>query len=149
MIYNRAKNDVDNALRIRIEKVQRFIKLSADDIEILERGFVTINTINRVEQKQAELYNAFVNAGYYCKKIINKSWQAGDIFKDDDFERLISNDDILKVAFFPLSETPMQVLAKYDFQNLNNLEKILFDLGENYEYMLANWKRCGMYRCGG
>jgi hypothetical protein len=149
MIFNRTQADVEKAILIRNDKVKKFAELSSDDIEALEHGFITINTINRVEEKQAELYGFFIGSGYYCPKISNRIWQAGDIFKDEDFERLISNDDILKVAFFPLSETPTQVLARYNFQNLNNLEKILFDLGENYEYMLANWKRCGMYRCGG
>lgn len=148
MIFNRTQADVEKAISIRNDKVKRFAKLSNDDIEALERGFITINTINRVEEKQAELYGFFIGSGYYCPKISNRIWQDGEIFKIEDLERLIANNEILRKAFFDLMETPFQPKINYHLETANAIEKILYNLSENYQYMVSNFKRCGAYRCG-
>jgi hypothetical protein len=148
MIFNRTQADVEKAILIRNDKVKKFSELSSDDIEALERGFITINTINRVEEKQAELYGFFVGSGYSCPEILNRSWRDGEFFKIEDLKRLIANNEILRKAFFDLTETPLQPKPNYHFETTNAIEKILYDLSENYQYMVSNFKRCGVYRCG-
>ena len=52
MIFDRTQNDVDTAIRLRREKVQTFQELTESEIVILEKGTLTINTLNRIESKQ-------------------------------------------------------------------------------------------------
>ena len=73
MIFNRTENDVDKAIKIRAEKVQKFQELTDSDIESLEKGMLTINTLNRIEEKHLELKNLFNNLGYWDTNIITKT----------------------------------------------------------------------------
>ena len=141
MIYDRTQEDVNNALRIREQKVQQGKELTSEDIETLERGTITINTINRIEQAQSDLFEYFISAGYFPKKIINKVWDENEIFNSTDFERLIANGEVLRKAFYDYENTPDEALPKYAFEQLNAIERLLYDLRENYEYMVSNWKR--------
>lgn len=149
MVVDRTIEDVVSAKKIIEEKLKNFLEISAEDLEVLERGTITINTINRIEQAQSDLFEYFISAGYFPQKIINKVWNENEIFNSTDFERLIANGEVLRKAFYDYENTPDEALPKYAFEQLNAIERLLYDLRENYEYMVSNWKRCGIYRCGG
>ena len=55
MITDRTVQDINSAKKIREEKIQKFIALTQDDIKTLEKGFITINTLNRISNKQKEI----------------------------------------------------------------------------------------------
>ena len=61
MIFDRTASDVDAAIKIRDEKVKSYQELTEEDVDILERGFITLNTINRIEEKQSELKSLLNN----------------------------------------------------------------------------------------
>ena len=63
MIYDRTEESVKKAIEIRENKVKSGQELSAEDIAILERGFITIDTISRIEGKQDELKSVFSEMG--------------------------------------------------------------------------------------
>ena len=149
MIYDRTQEDVNNAAQIIRGKLQQGQELTNEDIDILERGTITLDTINRIEQTQNELWQNFISSSYFGEKPKNKIWSENEIFKLSDFERLISNGELLRNAFFFYSYTPQKALPKYTFEQLNAMERLLHDLQENYKYMVSHWKKCGIYRCGG
>ena len=68
MIFDRTAADVEEAIRIRKEKVQKMQDLTEEEINILERGTLTINTLNRIEEKQEELKNLFEQDFYFVDK---------------------------------------------------------------------------------
>ena len=70
MIYNRTATDVSLAKRLRAEKVQKFIELTDDEVQTLERGTITINTLNRIEDKQAEIKAMLDDMGYLNPPVI-------------------------------------------------------------------------------
>ena len=94
MITDRTLQDVENAILIRNKKVKTFQSLTEEDINVLEKGLVTIVTLNRVEQKQAELKNLLNSIGYWNTPIINKEWSYEQIFDDKELERLFNNNEI-------------------------------------------------------
>lgn len=149
MIFNRTAEDVVEAKRIRAEKVQSFSELTEDEKQVLERGFVTLNTIIRIEEKQIELKNIFFKMGYYNAEIVNKVWEDTDIFNETDFLRIIKNSTILRKAFFEFSSTPDEPKPKYTYETLNSLERILFDLDEMITAIKGFYKECGSAECGG
>ena len=65
MIFNRTEADVTEAKRIILEKVQKFLTLSNTEIETLEKGCLTINTLNRIENEQRRLNEVLNDMGYW------------------------------------------------------------------------------------
>lgn len=148
MIFNRTLSDVTAAIEIRDSKVKKFAELTQDDINKLERGLVTHNTLNRIEEKQTELRTLLRQAGYYMGELVTKQWTVSDIFRKDDFERIIKNTDALRKAFFTYTDTPNTPNAKYHYENFNDLEKILDDLERMIDGMKNLYRICGTFNCG-
>lgn len=149
MIYDRTEYDVSQAKKIRDEKVKTFQELTEEEIRILERGFVTIRTICRIEEKQIELRRAFNEAGYYNTEISSKSWADGEIFYYGDLVRLIKNNNILRDAFYILTEEIGKPKARYHYEDVNKIEKILHELEVAVTDMTRRYRRCGTFNCGG
>lgn len=148
MIFDRTQNDVDTAILIRSEKVKKFQELTKSDINILERGMITYNTLNRIEQKQELLKGLFNEMGYWNTSITNKSWGENDIFNVNEFQRIIDNTNVLRNAFFVYKETPNTPPVSYHYNDINALEKILFDLDVMISNVKANYRFCGEFECG-
>lgn len=122
MITDRTQNDVESAKKIIEEKVKKFSSLTDAEITILERGTLTIDTLNRIEEKQvglAEELGVFVEF---------KFWTNEDVFFAEDFRRILNNLQVLLNQIPTPSSTPEIPDAKYHFQNINDIEKILQDV---------------------
>ena len=148
MIYDRTQNDIETARELIETKVKAFAALTADEILSLERGTLTINTLNRIEEKQSEL-NDLINAeGYYNTNIINRLWTHTDVFDEVNFSRIVNNCEILKKAFFEYTDTPATPNAVYHFENINSIEKILVDLEKMIDDVKLRYRQCGTFQCG-
>ena len=148
MIFNRTKDDVENALKIRDEKIKTFQELTNDDINTLERGFFTLNTIQRIQEKQTDLKGLFAEIGYYNTPIIIKEFDSTMFFSEADFQQLIDNVNVLKNAFFAFSSTPKTPPVSYHYEDINALEKILYDLDVMINYVKSLYIECGNVECG-
>lgn len=148
MTFDRGQDDVVNAARIRKEKVQQFQELTQDDINTLERGMLTINVLNRIENKQNELKTLLNEIGYWNTPISNKTWNYTQIFDIREFTRLINNANILRTAFFTYKTTPNTPPITYHYTTLNNLEQILYDINNMIKDVKNLYKECGAYECG-
>lgn len=148
MIYDRTKADIDSALSIRADYVQQGTELTAEQVEQLERGTITINTLNRIENKQKSLKSLFNAIGYWNTPTTNREWQYTDIFDEANFQRIINNLDILRNAFFVFKSTPKTPPVSYNYEDINSLEKILYDLDVMINDVKSRYRRCGTFRCG-
>ncbi len=148
MIFDRTQNDVSTAISLRNEKVQKFQELTESEIAILEKGTMTINTLNRIENKQAELRALFNEMGYWNTPIINKVWDSTQIFNADEFQRIIDNTNILRDAFFVYKSTPKTPPVSYHFEDINSLEKILYDLDVMINDVKSLYRECGTFESG-
>ena len=148
MITNRTQYDVDTAILIRNTKVKKFEALTENDINYLERGTITINSLNRIESKQEELKNLFNDIGYWNTSITNKVWGENDIFNVDEFRRILDNTNILRNAFFVYKNTPNTPPISYHWQDINALEKILYDLDVMISNVKVDYRYCGKFECG-
>ena len=148
MIFDRTQNDVDTAIILRREKVQTFQELSENEVATLEKGTLTINTINRIETKQDELKNLFNDMGYWNTTTINKMWGENDIFNVDEFQRILDNTNVLRQAFFVYKATPNTPPISYHYNDINALEKILYDLDVMINDIKSYYKECGTFNCG-
>lgn len=148
MIYDRTISDVETAISIRADKVQKGEALTEADIEALERGFVTINTLNRIENAQSSLKSLLNGLGYYNIPIVNKTWKNEQVFQKSEFERIIANLSVLRDAFFVYSDTPITPAAEYHYTNFNDIEKILYDLGAMINDVKSHIRECDTFECG-
>lgn len=150
MIYNRTQADIDIAIAIRA-RLQSGETLTEADKNALERGTLTINTLNRIEQKQTELKELFNSIGYWdTDNIVNRQWHYDDFFKRADFDRILANLEILQNAYYIYANTPNVPNANYrQFETINAVENILADLEKMIEDMSDNYRYCGDAECGG
>ena len=149
LIYDRTEADVENAKRIRAEKIQQGFDPDEMDVEILERGSLTINTLNRIEEKQEELKNLFETDFYFVDKITNKHWDYTDYFKQSDFDRILYNLEMLVKAYLIYSSTPDIPERNFrKYQTINDAEKILFDLDLMINDIKSHYRECGEIECG-
>ena len=149
MITNRTQYDVDAAILLRNTKVKKFEALTESEIETLERGTLTINTLNRIEAKQEELKNLFNDMGYWNKPITNKVWDFSCIFKGEEFDRILRNIEILRKAFFVYKDTPDIPDNNYrKYQTINDVEKIIDDLDVMINDVKSHYRECGTFECG-
>ena len=148
MIFDRTQNDVDTAILLRDTKVKKFETLTESEIATLEKGTLTINTLNRIETKQEELKNLFNDMGYWNTPITNKTWGENDIFNADEFPRIIDNTNVLRQAFFVYKATPNTPPISYYWDDINSLEKILYDLDVMINDVKSNYRECGTFECG-
>lgn len=148
MIFDRTQNDVDTAILLRREKVQNFKTLTNEEISVLEKGTITYNTLNRIENKQEELKNLFNEIGYWDTSIINKVWGENDIFNVDEFQRILDNTNVLREAFFVYKDTPNTPPISYHYDDINALEKILYDLDVMINDIKSHCRECGNFECG-
>jgi hypothetical protein len=128
--------------------VQAFQELTESEIAILEKGTMTYNTLNRIEDKQEELKNLFNDMGYWNTLIISKVWGENDIFNADELQRIIDNTNVLRNAFFVYKNTPNTPPVSYHYKDINALEKILYDLDVMINDIKSNYKECGFFECG-
>lgn len=149
MIYDRTIEDVTQALEIRKNYVQKGLPLEQSQIDILERGTLTINTINRIENKIQELQNKFNEIYYFCGDVSIKNWQYSQIFYyETEFARILHNIELLMQAFYVKDDTPQIPEIDVYFQNINDMEKILYDLETVYNDMQLLFRECGTFECG-
>ena len=157
MIFDRTQNDVDTAIVLINEKV-RFDpiamqpinpeELTESEIATLEKGTMTYNTINRIETKQEELKNLFNDMGYWNTPITNKVWGENDIFNVDEFQRIIDNTNVLRETFFVYKDTPNTPNISYHYNDINALEKILYDLDVMINDVKSHYRECGTFESG-
>ena len=148
MIFDRTQNDVDTAILLRDTKVKKFETLTESEIATLEKGTLTINTLNRIENKQDELKNLFNEIGYLNTPTTNKTWGENDIFNADEFQRIVDNTNILRQAFFVYKATPNTPPISYYWDDINALEKILYDLDVMINDVKSNYRECGTFESG-
>lgn len=147
MIFDRTQADISAAISLRSEKVQKFKELTESEIATLEKGTMTINTLNRIENKQTELKALFNEMGYWNTPITNKVWTVTQIFNADEFQRIIDNTNILRDAFFVYKGTPNTPPISYHFEDINSLEKILYDLDVMINDVKSLYRECGTFEC--
>ena len=147
MIFDRTQNDVDTAIRLRNEKIKAFEDLTSEEINTLERGTITINTLNRIENKQREIKDLFFKLSINVD-IENKNWEETQIFNQSEFQRILDNLNVLVKSFCIYSSTPNIPKISYRFEDINAIEKILFDLEELYNKALKSFVYCGITYCG-
>lgn len=146
MIYDRTMQDVEKAQELFDTKVKSFIALTDDELITMERGRVTVNTLNRIETAQNNIGQMLVELGYLKEEPVTKTWSDG-VFFEDDLIRIVNNTKMLRNSFFVISENK-EPLPLFDYINFNIVEKILYEIDILTTAVKSTYKRAGAYIAG-
>nr|DAG28536.1 MAG TPA: hypothetical protein [Caudoviricetes sp.] len=147
MIFDRTQTDVNTAKTLIETKVKKFITLTDAETATLERGTLTINTLNRIENKLAELQTLLNSMGYFTEEFTSTTWTYSDYFHQADFDKMLNSLNKLKNAFFvSVTDVPNDNYRQY--QTINAVEKILYDIERLIGVMKNNYRKCGTFECG-
>lgn len=138
MIYDRKYTDITRAKQIYSSKIQKFETLTAEETEIINRAFFNLTALNRITDKMEEIWSTIVLLGgtqTECDDV--RTWSESEIFKHNNFESIIDNispmlNEMVKIGIDAGNlKTDYNKLARnqYSYSNLNNLEKLLYDIG--------------------
>jgi hypothetical protein len=148
MIFDRTQEDIEKAYELR-SKLQNGDSLTESEIALLERGTLTINTLNRIEEKIIQLKPLLDEMDYRSKSISSRIWDYEDYFKQSDFERILQNIFNLRTASILYEDTPPVPENNYrKYSVINDVERILYDLEEIINEILSNYRECGNTECG-
>lgn len=148
MIFDRTQRDVYEALNIRAAKVQNSLPLTETEQNTLERGMLTISTLNRIEKKQAQLSENLTRRGYRNSAVKTRTWSYTDIFVEADLNRIVDNCRILREASVTYSDTPLVPVPNFNYLTWNDIERILHDIETIVDEIVRNYRECGAYICG-
>ena len=157
MIFDRTQNDVDNARIIINEKIKfdpitmqptNLDELTPAELETLNKGTFNYTDLNRIESIQNELKSIFNNMGYWNTNLTIKVWIDSYIFNVNDFQRIIDNTNVLREAFFVYKDTPNTPPISYYWDDINSLEKILYDLDVMINDVKSHYIECGTFESG-
>ena len=142
MIFDRTAQDVVQAEQLFNEKVKAFLPLTDAEENIMERGRVTVGTLNRIEQKQAEIALQLKDWGYIKEILVNKEWNA-EVFFQEDLERLVENTKALRNSFFVITTSLKNPDVRFFYEDFNRMEQILSEIWQLIEAAKATFKYSG------
>lgn len=148
MIYDRTAEQVEQAKKIRDEKVKNFQQLTEREIDCLERGFFTAKTLDRIQTKTQYLQTEIYNIGYFVPPLKIQKFQAGDVFCQSHFIQITDNVTELQNSFLVHPDSPTSFSADYTrFETLNDVEKAIYYLLSTLDEIKENYRICGDCEC--
>lgn len=148
MVFDRTRQDVENSISIINDKIKKFIEITEEEENILARGTLNIQTLNRIEEKQAEISRELKEMGYFGEVLLNKTWDNNSIFYLADLERIIKNCQSIKNSFYYYDTTPKSANAVYHYEEINKIEKMLNDVENMIDEVKSLYNFCGSFYCG-
>lgn len=118
-----------------------------------DKGAFLHTVANRIEGN-TEYISDLLNFYNYFVEVDIKQWTREDIPNINDINRMKENLNKLKQAYYVLSNTPNLDLNKntINFRDVNNMEKILFDIDylikkmeESFRYSNTFYSGTGLY----
>lgn len=141
-VFDRTLADVDFA----IAKIKEWRDSGATDVYEL-KGCFNVSDINRIEGNIQYLTEELRKL-YYFSKTYPTTWNVSGLPDEvaiigifQDVERLIN-------AYFITTEAPSIPTTLQTYEQVNDLEKILYLIKNEMDNMVASYRECGTFNCG-
>jgi hypothetical protein len=130
LVTNRTASDAAEAraIRNRYAAVGDWSGLTAEERGILERGYYTRHSLNRVEGAVQALVGLRAAAGWPVSAAVKTDWGPSDYFTRADLERFLGNIDRLRRGFWETPELPATPPDIRPWNNANDIEAILIGM---------------------
>lgn len=125
-------------------------RTEADVARGTAKGFYNATDLNRVEGAVLELNNILFDAGYPIGVQAKTDWLRTSLPTEEQMIRYLANIQLLQRRFYKgksvVLPSSMQWLG---IIGANDIEKIVKELEEVRQGMVANYVYCGTFDCGG
>lgn len=112
-----------------------------------EKGQYTYTDLNRVESWCKYIADVLNNYNYYVSINTRTDWKESDYHYSKDLERIRTNINRLKEAYFSFTQIP-ENLEYMTINKANDIERILFEIDKIIGCMENNFIYCGVSNCG-
>lgn len=128
-----------------------FDRIQADLVNKTEKGYHNYTDVNRIEKWCGYIANLLTSYGYPVHIATKTNWVMIDERKASEMERIRSNVSKIKQAYYSYLSTPLvpTTLNRIDIEKANAIEKVLFDIDELMNKMVAEFRKSGTFNCGG
>ncbi len=126
-------------------------RASSDVVNKTSKGYYNISDLNRVEGWCGYLAKLFTLYGYPVHITTKTNWSVTDFPYSSEMERIRSNVEKVKQVYCSYLATPLvpTTLNRIDIEKANAIEKILFNIDELMNKMVAEFRKSGTFNCGG
>ncbi len=141
-IFDRTKEDVDYALR-KLEEWK-----GEDNPTVYKlKGCLNVDDLNRIEDNIKYLSEELNNYAY-DNETIYKNWVITDTVTKESVDRILGNANNLVNAYYQITSSPNVPSKMITFVQVNNLEKLLFDIKKAVTDMENSFRLCGSFVSG-
>lgn len=126
LIFDRSQNDLDQGT---------------------SKGYYNYTDLNRVESWCEYLANLLTSYSYPVSISIKKDWTMFDLPNTDDMERIRSNVNAIKTAFYAYTEIP-ENLEYMTIEKANAVEKILSEINNLIKNMINCFRYSNTFSAG-
>lgn len=140
-VFDRSETDVANARRIKLTRAKEYLVYS--EMRALERGTLSLGTLNRIEANQRDIAKILQDMGYYNNDLGTRQWATGMWFTVADFDRIIENNEKLKASFIPNLIYTTKPRAQFHYSDINKIEETLHRIYSYTEDVKSNYCECG------
>jgi len=134
LIFDRTQADADHALSLEREGIYTGENL---------RGAYNSSDRNRVGAALNYLLGALRHNGYEHMGHVKSDWHLTDIVRERDNAEVIAQLGEARRVLPQISHEIPYNLDYLDLRKANAVERILFDMFENYDRLLDTWLWCG------
>lgn len=124
-----------------------FDRTQSDLEESTSKGFYNYTDLNRVEAWCEYLANLLTSYSYPVSVAIKKNWTISDLPNVNDMERIRSNVNVLKTAFYAYTEVP-ENLEYMTIEKANAVEKILSEINKLIKNMCNEFRYSNTFNSG-
>ena len=126
LIFDRTQNDLDQGTT---------------------KGYYNYTDLNRVESWCEYLANLSTSYSYPVSVAIKKNWTMSDLPNVNDMERIRSNVNALKTAFYAYTDVP-ENLNYMTIEKANDIEKILSEIDNLIKNMINCFRYSNTFSAG-
>lgn len=126
LIFDRTQNDLDQGTT---------------------KGYYNYTDLNRVESWCEYLANLLTSYSYSVSITIKKNWNMSDLPNTTDMERIRSNINALKTAFYAYTDVP-ENLNYMTIEKANDIEKILSEIDNLIKNMINCFRYSNTFSAG-
>lgn len=114
-----------------------------------DKGAFLSSVANRIEGNTEYICDLLNSNGYYVS-VETKRWNREDIPNINEINRMKNNLEKLKQSFYIYNTTPSTDNSKIslNFRDINNMEKILFDIDEIIQKLYKSYKYSDTFYSG-
>jgi hypothetical protein len=122
-------------------------RTAIDVINKTEKGFYNHTDLNRVGHNVDYLSGMLNGYGYSVTVTPKKDWTIEDIPRASDMAQYLADLNALKDKFYGMTPLP-ESMSKIDYEDANNIEKLLLEIETYINRMIEGFRFCGTFYSG-